>query len=67
LPAEDFFNAHGFHSLPELVSIDSKVISQEIPPCAVERKGFDELLSGPLSIRMSGDVEMKNASAVMRE
>src|SRR4030095_12661091 len=56
--AEDHFDAHHLDLLSEIASVYSITVSQEIFRCAVERKGFDDLLRSPLCGRMSGDVNM---------
>jgi hypothetical protein len=53
--------------LAELLPVDPITISQQIFPCGVERKGFEHLLRGPFRRRMSRDVEVDNASSIMRE
>src|SRR4030095_17244296 len=65
--AEDFVDVHDFESLAEFVSVGPIAISQEILWCAVQGEGFDDLMCGPLCCRMDRHVEMKDASAVVRE
>jgi len=45
-------DAHHLDLFSEIASVDSITVSQEIFRCAVERKGFDDLLRGPLCGRM---------------
>src|SRR5262249_44510941 len=42
-------------------------VSQQILRCGVERKGFEHLLRGPFSRSMSRDIEVDNASPIMRK
>ena len=64
---EDFFDVHHFELFSELVSVNSVAVSLKIFRCAVEWKRFDDLLACPLRRRVCGDVEVQNASAIMRE
>ena len=65
--AEDLLDAHHLDLFSEIASVDSITVSQEIFRCAVERKGFHDLLRGPLCGRMSGDVKVDDPSTVMRK
>ena len=49
------------------LSVDPIAISQQISRCCVEWKGLEHLLCSPFSRGMSCDVEVDNASSVMRE
>jgi len=49
------------------VTVDPIAVSQEVLRSAVKRKRFDDLLPGPFRCRMGGDVEVRDASGVMRE
>jgi len=60
-------DVHDFELLAEFVSVDPIAISQEILWCAVKGEGFDDLMGGPIRCRMDRHVEMKDASAVVRE
>ena len=60
-------DVHDFELLAEFVSVDPIAISQKIPRRAVEGESLDDLLCSPLRSRMRRYVEMKDASAVMRE
>src|SRR5215813_6975845 len=65
--AKNLVDIHDFDLLAELLSVDAITISQQIFRCSVERKGFEHLLRGPFSRGMSRDVEVDNASSIMRE
>src|SRR5215471_2520006 len=65
--AKNFFDIHDFDLLAELLPVDPITISQQIFRCGVERKGFQHLLRGPFRRRMSRDIEMDDASAIMCE
>src|SRR5215510_13418576 len=65
--AKNFFDIHDFDLLAELLPVDTITISQQIFRCGVERKGFEHLLRGPFNRRMSRDIEVDNASPIMRE
>jgi len=60
-------DVHDFKLPAEFVSVDPIAISQEILWRAVKGEGFDHLLCGPLRCRMDRHVEMKNASAIVRQ
>ena len=60
-------DVHDFELLAEFVSVDPIAISQEILWCVVKGEGFNDLLGGPFRRRMERHVEMKDASAVVRE
>src|SRR5215510_9056971 len=65
--AKNFFDIHEFDLLAELLSVDPITISQQIFRCGVEGKSFEHLLRAPFSRGMSRDVEVDNASSIMRE
>jgi hypothetical protein len=64
---EDLFDVHDFNLLAELVSVDPIAISQQIPRRALKGEGFNDLLCSPFPNRMGRHIEMKDASAVVRE
>src|SRR3990172_1117306 len=64
---EDFFDPHHFELFWNLLSVNPVPISQKVFRRAVERKSFDDLLRGPLCRRMSRNIEVDDASAIMRE
>src|SRR5262245_12067364 len=65
--AENFCDIHYRDLIAELVAIDPISISQQIARCGVEREGFQHLLRSPFGRWMSRDVEVDNASSIMRE
>src|SRR5262249_6812865 len=65
--AKNFFDIHDFNLLAKLLPVDAVTISQQIFRCGVEGKGFEHLLRGPFRRGMSRDVEVDNASSIMRE
>jgi len=52
--------------LAKLLSIDPIAISQQISRRGIEWERFQHLLGGPVSRRMSGDVEVDKASSIVR-
>ena len=64
---ENFIDAHALYAMPELLTVDLVTISEEIGRRGLVRKGVDELLSGPGSRGMLGDVEVDDPPAVMGE
>src|SRR5262249_41758557 len=65
--AKNLVDIHDFDLLAELLPVDPITISQQIFRCGVERKGFEHLLRGPFTRRMSRDVEVDNASSIVGE
>src|SRR5215467_5020002 len=65
--AENCFDIHCRDLVAELLAIDSISISEQILRCALEWKGFEHLLRRPFSRWMSCDVEVHDASSVVRE
>src|SRR5262249_7603899 len=65
--AEHFFDIHYRELVAELLAIDSISISQQISRCGIKRKGFEHLLRRPFRRRMSGDVEVHDASSIVCE
>jgi len=61
------FDAHDLDLFLKLVSVNPISISQEIFRCAVERKGFNDLLRRPFCSRMCGDIEMHDTPSIMHE
>jgi hypothetical protein len=56
-------DAHDFELLFEGVAVNPITISQQILRCAVERKGFDDLLRGPFCSGMRRYVDVDDASS----
>src|SRR5262249_14942311 len=65
--AENFFDIHYPDLTAELLAIDSISISQQISRRRIERKGLEYLLRRPFGRRVSRNIEMDNASSIMRE
>jgi hypothetical protein len=64
---DDFSNAHACDSTLENIAVDAVAISVQPAGRRVLRKCVDDLLSGPRSRRMIGDVDMHDAPAGMRQ
>ena len=62
---EHFFDAQRFDLLPEFVSVNPISVSQQVFRCAVEWKGFDQLLCSPGRRRVGGNVKVQDTAAVM--
>src|SRR5437870_3483221 len=60
------FDAHRFYLIDEVLPEDSIPIAQKILGRAVPRKGFPQLLGGPLRGRMGGHRKMHDSSPLMR-
>src|SRR5215470_3040905 len=65
--AENFFDIHYRDLVAELLAIDSISISQEISRRGIKRKRFEHLLRRPFRRRVSCDVEVHDASSIVRE
>ena len=65
--SNNFLDAHVLDPLAEDVSVDRVTIAKQEARRFVVRKRLDNLLSRPLGCRMSGDVEMHDASPIMAE
>jgi hypothetical protein len=64
---QDCTDPHALHSLPARGTVDAVVIVEEIGRHGVVREGVDDLLGGPGSGGMPGDVEVEDASAMVGE
>ena len=63
----DLLNAHPLHSCREVLPIDTIAISNQITWSAIIGKPFNNLLCRPHSSRVLGDIEMQDATPVMRK
>src|SRR3954462_1198655 len=61
------FDAHGFYLIDEVLPEDAIPIAQKILGRAVPRKGFPQLLGGPLRGRMGRHRKVHDSSALMRQ
>ena len=64
---QHLFDPHGFQLIHEIFPEDPVAISQQIAGRGVPRKGFAELLRGPLRSGMSGYGKVENPAAVVRQ
>ena len=64
---DHFLNLHPIHPASKLFSIDRISISQEIARRGIIRKGFDDLLSGPLGCRIRCHIEMNDLPAPVKK
>ena len=64
---QHLLDSHRLHLLHELVAEDAIAIPQQIAGHRVPRESFPQLVRRPLRGRMSGDGEMQNASAIVRQ
>jgi hypothetical protein len=62
---EDFSDPHALHALPEHVTVDRVAIAEEVRRGGVVREGVHDLLGGPGSCGMLGDIEVEDAPAVV--
>jgi len=62
---EDLFDTQDLDFFAKFISVDPISIPKKVFGCAVEWEGFDHLLRRPCSRRVSGNVVVKNASALM--
>ena len=63
--AENFFDTQHLDLFPKLVSVNPISIPKQVFWCAVEWKGFDDLLGGPHGRWVSRDVKVENTTAVV--
>src|SRR5438093_6883620 len=63
--AENFFDTQHLDLFPKLVSVNPISIPKQVFGCAVEWKGFDDLLGGPRGRWVSRDVKVENTTAVV--
>ena len=64
---EDFLDPHALHALAEGVSVDRVAIAEEIGRGGVVREGVHDLLGGPRSGGMLGDVEVQDPTPMVGE
>ena len=62
---EDFADSHGLHAAPELLAIDLVTVAEEIGRGRVVRERGDDLVRGPDSGRVLGDVEVDDPPAMV--
>jgi hypothetical protein len=62
---EDFADAHALHAAPELLAIDLVTVAEEIGGGRVVRERGDDLVRGPDSGRVLGDVEVDDPPAMV--
>jgi hypothetical protein len=62
-----FFDAHVSHPSPKGGAIDAVSVAPQISWGRVPREGVDDLLGGPFRRGMFGDIEVDDASPLMRE
>src|SRR5271157_1457002 len=62
---QHFVDAHVSHLFSELIAEDSIAVAQQVARQLVKGKGFPQLLSCPLGSRVSGHVEVQNATSVV--
>src|SRR5215510_3225088 len=63
----DFFDAHVLDALLQMLTVDRVAVSQQVPCGRITRNRLNNLLDGPLRRWMFGDVEMDDASALVRQ
>src|SRR6058998_3720960 len=63
--AENFFDTQHLDLFLKLVSVNPISIPKQVFWCAVEWKGFDDLLGGPRGRWVSRDVKVENTTAVV--
>ena len=64
---EDFGDPHALHSAAKMLAKHLVVVGEEIGRCGVVWEGVDDLLGGPGSSRVPGDVEVDHPPAVVGE
>jgi len=64
---QHFLNAHVSHLSSELSAEDSIAVAEQVARESVEGKCLPQLLSRPLCSRVGGDIEVKNATTIMRQ
>jgi hypothetical protein len=64
---ENFLDLHPLHTVAELLAIDLITVAQEVGWRGVVRERGDDLLGGPNSGRVLGDVEVDDAPALVGE
>lgn len=62
---DDFLDAHVLDAIAEGLSVDPVAIAEDEPRCLVAGEGLDDLLCGPLSRRVGGDVEVHHGAPIM--
>jgi hypothetical protein len=64
---EDLLDPHALHASAKGVAEDGIAIAEEISGCGVVREGIEDLLGGPRSGGMLGDVEEEDATPIVGE
>ena len=62
---QDFADAHVSHLFPEVIAEDRIAVAQQVARELGKGKGLTQLLSCPLRCRVSGDIEVQDATPVM--
>ena len=57
---EHFDHAHFCYAVPELLTVNSIAVADQVPRCTIMRKCFAHLLSDPCGRRMLSDVEVRS-------
>lgn len=63
--SRDFFDAHAFHAVLEIVAVDAIAIAKEKTWCLLVREGVDDLLRSPLGIGIRSDIEMNDLTTIV--
>ena len=63
----DLFDAHRCRTILELLAVDPISIAQQESRSRLPGKCLSNLLCGPLRRRMSGDIEMQDSAAIVRQ
>jgi hypothetical protein len=64
---QHFLDAHVPHPLPKGCAVDAVPVAQEIPRCLLPQERLHHLLRRPLGSRVLGNIEVHDATAVVRQ
>ena len=64
---EDLLDLHALHALAEEVTVDGVAIAEELGRSGIVREGVHDLLSGPSSGGMHGDIEVQHSAPMVSE
>ena len=64
---QHLFDPHGFDWIHDIFPEDPVAIAQQMTGCCIPRKGFPELLRGPLRGGMSGDSKVEDPASVVSQ
>ena len=64
---ENLVDAYALHAAPKWLTVDAIAVAEEIGRCRLVGEGVDDLLTGPDSGGVLGDVEVDDAPAVLSE